>query len=97
MPKRKLTKWVIPRHWEPREPGPEEPGGYFGTDGKPSYKAQAAEFGSWQAAKAFADRHGLAIDGAMVRIVTKGQGASLLRKPSGKGENTPGGSGFPLP
>ncbi len=62
---------MITRRREPREPGPEEPGGYFGTDGRPSYKSHAAAFRSWQAAKAFADRHGLAIDGALLRIVTK--------------------------
>ncbi len=74
MPKRKLTKWVITRHREPREPGPEERGGYFGTDGRPSYKAQAAAFRSWPAAKEYATRHGIVIDGALVRLVRTASG-----------------------
>jgi hypothetical protein len=71
MPKKQPTRWMIACYPEVRTPGPEQPGAYFGPDGKPTYKSQAAEFPTRDAAKAFADRHGINVEGAMIYIVQK--------------------------
>jgi hypothetical protein len=71
MPKKEPIKWIFTRRAEMRGPGPGEPGAYFGPDGQPAYKSDAAELGSWQTAKEFADSHGINVDDVMVSIVVK--------------------------
>ncbi len=41
----------------------------YSLEGKPTDFSHAAEFGSWQEAKRFADGHGIKVNGAMVSII----------------------------
>ncbi len=71
MSRKKPIKWLITTRPELREPGPGLPGSYVGPNGKPADKSHAAAFSTREAAKEFADRHGIKVDGSMVRIVMK--------------------------